>query len=77
MLDAFIIDEIKRKEKEEIIRDNNRPRQEIPVDRGNIRAPRNDPSPYRKEINEDKEDSEKDRGVTIVDYSIAKSFYQN
>ncbi len=46
MLDAFIIDEIKRrKEQEEIERDRQRPRQEIPIPQ-NI----NDEEPTKEEV---------------------------
>lgn len=56
MLDAFIIDEIRRREQEaERRREEDRPRQELPV-------------PQRPPIHEDEPPS--DRGVVIIDYSI-------
>lgn len=59
MLDAFIIEEIKRREREaEQRRDDRRPRQELPL-----------PSEPLRRKNED-DDPEKERGVVIIDYSI-------
>ncbi len=61
MLDAFIIEEIKRREREaERQRDRDRPRQELPVP---IR--REDP---RRGENDDSEPD--DRGVVIIDYTV-------
>jgi len=58
MLDAFIIEEIKRREREEERRrDDERPRIEIPV------APE---EPVRPSGEQDKPD----RGVMIIDYSV-------
>jgi hypothetical protein len=59
MLDAFIIEEIRRREQEaERRRDQQRPRQELPL-------PQQPPNRH-----EDEEPSP-DRGVTIIDYSVA------
>lgn len=59
MLDAFIIEEIKRKEREaERRRDEQRPRIELPL-----------PPSRKKEDEEDKRDKP-DRGVIIIDYSV-------
>lgn len=60
MLDAFIIEEIRRREQEaERRREQNRPRQELPV-------PQRTPPARERE-----EDEPSDRGVVIIDYSIA------
>jgi hypothetical protein len=60
MLDAFIIEEIRRREQEaERQREQQRPRQELPIQR--------DPA-WRRE--QDDEESS-DRGVVIIDYSIS------
>jgi hypothetical protein len=57
MLDAFIIDEIKRREEERHRRqDENRPRQELPI-------------PHRPPRHED-DPAPSDRGVVIIDYGI-------
>lgn len=54
-LDAYIIDEIKRREREkEQQRENDRPRQELPV-------------PPRPPRDEDDEKKDNDRGVVIID----------
>jgi hypothetical protein len=56
MLDAFIIDEIKRREQEaERRREEDRPRQELPLPQ---RPPARDEEP------------QSDRGVVIIDYTI-------
>lgn len=61
MLDAFIIEEIKRREREaERRRDQNRPRQEIPI-------PDRRDAPRRQN---DEDAPESDRGVIIVDYTV-------
>lgn len=58
MLDAFIIEEIKRRERElERRHDDNRPRQELPLPQ----------APSRKDRDEE---PVSDRGVAIIDYSI-------
>jgi hypothetical protein len=58
MLDAFIIDEIRRREQEaERRRDEQRPRKELPL-------------PQRIPVNPEDEEPSSDRGVTIIDYSI-------
>lgn len=58
MLDAFIIEEIKRREQErERQRDGQRPRQELPVQ-----------PPQRRE--RDQDEPSEDRGVVIIDYTI-------
>jgi hypothetical protein len=58
MLDAFIIEEIRRREQEaERRRDEQRPRPELPI-------PQHPPS--RKE----EEEPSNDRGVTIIDYTV-------
>lgn len=60
MLDAFIIEEIKRREQEaERRRDEQRPRHELPLPTRREPLPREDDQPSE------------DRGVTIIDYSIA------
>lgn len=57
MLDAFIIEEIKRREREEERRrDDERPRVEIPI------APERPVVPAGEE--------KRDRGVVIIDYSV-------
>lgn len=59
MLDAFIIDEIKRREREaERQREDRRPRQELPIHH----------DPGRRREHDDEPSS--DRGVTIIDYTI-------
>ncbi len=59
MLDAFIIEEIKRREQE---RDDRRPRLELPLD--------DRPSvPQRQNDRTDREDAPQ-RGVIIIDYSV-------
>lgn len=62
MLDAFIIEEIKRREREaERIRDEQRPRQELPL-------------PVRREPSREHDDGEEsDHGVAIIDYSVEYS----
>jgi len=61
MLDAFIIEEIKRREQEaERRRERERPRQELPV-------------PTRPDADKDGENDDTsipDRGVTIIDYTV-------
>ena len=58
MLDAFIIDEIRRREQEaERRRDEHRPRQELPI-------------PSQEPVRPDDDEPASDRGVTIIDYSI-------
>lgn len=64
MLDAFIIDEIRKREQQvEIERDNERPRQELPVPQKRI--------PDK----EDEEDPNKtpDEDVMIIDYAFKSS----
>ncbi len=57
MLDAFIIEEIRRRERErEQRRDRDRPRQELPIPE---RPPEDSDAP-----------EESDRGVVIIDYSL-------
>ena len=56
MLDAFIIEEIRRREQEQ---DNQRPRLDIPL-----------PEPKPQRQNDRVEDDEPQRGVIIIDYSI-------
>ncbi len=55
MLDAFIIEEIKRREEE---RENRRPRLELPIP---------EPAPHRQNDRRD-EDETPQRGVVIIDY---------
>jgi hypothetical protein len=58
MLDAFIIEEIRRREQEsEERRDQQRPRQELPL-------------PQRPPSRRDEDEPASDRGVTIIDYSV-------
>ena len=57
MLDAFIIEEIRRREQEQ---DNQRPRLDIPLP---------EPKPARQNDRADEEDAPQ-RGVVIIDYSI-------
>jgi len=57
MLDAFIIEEIKKREQEH---DSQRPRVELPIP---------EPTPHRQ--NDRHEDDEQpERGVIIIDYSV-------
>lgn len=56
MLDAFIIEEIKRREDEERRRDEGRPRLEIPIEPERPLVPSGEEKP--------------DRGVVIIDYSV-------
>lgn len=59
MLDAFIIEEIKKREQE---RDGQRPYLDLPIP---------EPSTHRQNERRDREDEERpDRGVVIIDYSI-------
>ena len=55
MLDAFIIEEIKRREEE---RQDRRPRLELPIP---------EPAPHRQNDRHEEEDPQ--RGVVIIDYS--------
>ena len=55
MLDAFIIEEIKRREEE---RQDRRPRLELPIP---------EPTPHRQ--NDRREEEDPQRGVVIIDYS--------
>jgi len=58
MLDAFIIDEIRRREQEaERRRDQQRPRQELPI-------------PSHEPVRPEEDEPGNDRGVTIIDYNI-------
>jgi hypothetical protein len=57
MLDAFIIEEIRRREQEH---DNQRPRLEIPLP---------EPKPARQNDQSDENDAPQ-RGVVIIDYSV-------
>ncbi len=57
MLDAFIIEEIRRREQQ---RDNDRPRVELPIP---------EPHPHRQNERND-EDEAPNRGVIIIDYSV-------
>ncbi len=58
MLDAFIIEEIKRREEERQRRqDDNRPRQELPI-------------PQRPPRRDEPDEPESDRGVVIIDFSL-------
>lgn len=59
MLDAFIIDEIKRREHERES-DNERPRAELPLP---------EPDPTRQ--SDDDQPKRPERGVVIIDYSVA------
>ena len=61
MLDAFIIEEIRRREQE---RDSHRPRLDLPL-----------PEPSRPNRQRDlgEEDEAPQRGVVIIDYSIPAS----
>ena len=59
MLDAFIIEEIKRREQE---REQHRPRLDIPLP---------DPTrPHRQNDTSREEDESPQRGVVIIDYSV-------
>ncbi len=63
MLDAFIIEELKRREREEQ-HDAERPRPEKPV-------PTRDDGPPRQSDHPGEQDNEKpQRGVVIIDYSL-------
>ncbi len=62
MLDAFIIEEIRRREQEQ--RDD-RPRIDLPLP---------EPAPHRQNERED-EDDKPQRGVVIIDYSIPPADY--
>ena len=55
MLDAFIIDEIRRREEQ---REDRRPRLELPL-----------PEPHRQNDRREREDERPQRGVLIIDYS--------
>ena len=57
MLDAFIIEEIRRREQEQ---DNQRPRLDIPLP---------EPKPARQNDRAEEDDAPQ-RGVIIIDYSI-------
>jgi hypothetical protein len=57
MLDAFIIEEIKKREQD---RDNQRPRIELPLP---------EPTPQRQNDRRD-DDETPERGVIIIDYSV-------
>ncbi len=59
MLDAFIIEEIRRRELE---RENHRPRLDLPL-----------PEPTRPQRDTTEEDDVPQRGVVIIDYSIPAS----
>jgi hypothetical protein len=59
MLDAFIIEEIRKREQE---RDGQRPRLELPIP---------EPSTHRQNERPDREEEDRpERGVVIIDYSI-------
>ena len=58
MLDAFIIEEIRRREED---RDNHRPRPQLPIPEPSRPLPSND-------VPED--DDAPQRGVVIIDYSV-------
>ncbi len=60
MLDAFIIDEIKRREQQR--EDDRRPQAELPL------PPEKPQNPPRQS---DDEHEKPDRGVVIIDYSVA------
>lgn len=60
MLDAFIIEEIKRREKERLKREGERPRLEIPLPRDD----RDDDE--RKDDEEDRKRAPPKRGVVVV-----------
>ncbi len=57
MLDAFIIEEIRRREQE---RENDRPRVDLPLP---------EPTPQRQNDRRD-DDQTPQRGVVIIDYSV-------
>ncbi len=57
MLDAFIIEEIRRREQE---RENDRPRVDLPLP---------EPTPQRQNDRRD-DDQAPQRGVVIIDYSV-------
>jgi len=57
MLDAFIIEEIKKREQD---RENQRPRIELPLP---------EPTPQRQNDRRD-DDETPERGVIIIDYSV-------
>ena len=61
MLDAFIIEEIRRREQE---RDSHRPRPQLPVPEPSRPAQQNDTH---------EEDDSPQRGVVIIDYTIPAS----
>ena len=59
MLDAFIIEEIRKREQE---RDSQRPRLDLPLP---------EPRPQRQnDTGEQQEDDAPQRGVVIIDYSV-------
>jgi hypothetical protein len=58
MLDAFIIEEIRKREQE---RENQRPRLELPIP---------EPSPHRQQNDRRDEEDRPERGVVIIDYSV-------
>ena len=60
MLDAFIIEEIRRREQE---RDDRRPRLELPL---------ND-HPTQRQIDRSEREETPQRGVVIIDYSVPAS----
>jgi len=64
MLDAFIIEEIRRREREaEQRRDRDRPRQELPL-------PERRPVPYERHRGDERPEEPSDRGVVIIDYAL-------
>ena len=56
MLDAFIIEEIRRREEQ---REDRRPRLELPLP---------EPTPHRQNDRREREDERPQRGVLIIDY---------
>ena len=64
ILDAFIIEEIRRREREaEQRRDRDRPRQELPL-------PERLPVPYERHRGDVPPEEPADRGVVIIDYAL-------
>jgi len=65
MLDAFIIEEIQRREREaEYRREQNRPRQELPI-------------PQRPPSRDEEAEPSGERGVTTIDYSVDETSPNN
>lgn len=61
MLDAFIIEEIRRREQE---RDSQRPRLDVPLPQ---------PTRPKRQVDTSEDEQAPERGVVIIDYSIPAS----